>query len=101
MAEPATDDVDVDPGFEKVDGGGVSPDVRGDAPRVAGGAGGLDADSEVSHALVDSEPRQWTPGSGYEHGAVGIRCTSSEEQGELLGRLLPEWTLPPLPALPA
>src|SRR6202167_3792223 len=100
VTEPATDDIDVDTGFEKMDGGRVPPDVRRDAPRIAGAAGGLDAGGQVAHTLVDPKARQRAPGTGYEHGAVGIRSASADEQGELLGGLLPEWTCPPLAALP-
>ena len=56
VPEPPSDHVDIDAGFQEMDGRRVSPDVRRDSPLIAS-ASGLDIDGEAAHPLVNPKTR--------------------------------------------
>src|ERR1019366_10557525 len=78
VPEPTSDDVDIDTGFQQMDGRRVSPHVRRNAPLIAG-ACGLDIGGEAAYALVNPKARERLSGTGYKYGAVGLRYASTDE----------------------
>ena len=100
MAEPAADHVDVDSGFQEVDGRRVSEDMRAD---VASGrpAEAVQVAGVATHDLVDAEACEGTLAAGHEDGHRSRwRGPSGLEQVlQQLSRLRPEWTGPPLVTL--
>jgi hypothetical protein len=61
--EPTADDIDVNTSFEKINGGGMSPDMRRDLS-LPTAASGLNIGGQMANTLVDPEACQWTPGTG-------------------------------------
>jgi hypothetical protein len=78
VPEPPSDHVDIDAGFQEMDGRRVSPHVRRNTPVIAS-AGGLDIDGKTAYPLVDPETRERSSRTGYEHGAVRLRYASTDE----------------------
>lgn len=72
VTKPATDNVDVYAGLEKVDCRRVPPGVWRNVATISGRARGLDTGGEPAHPLVDSKACQRIPGSGYENSSIGI-----------------------------
>ena len=89
VSEPAADHVDLDAGFEQVDGGGMPEGVRAD-PSAGSGvveAGGVPADD-----LVDAVAGERLPAGGEHRGrrARAVAVLGLEQLLERAGGLLPE-----------
>ncbi len=75
VPEPTSDDVDVDTGFQEMNGRRVSPHMRRNTPLIASACG---LDIETAYALVNPKAREWLSRTGYEYGAVGLRYAGGE-----------------------
>ena len=94
MSEPATNYIDFDTGFQKVDRGGVAKQVRADSPRLW--AVRVPQCSMSSNDLVDTEARQGSVSYCTEDIAVRQCMLLREQLLKTLNRLLPEWADTPL-----
>ena len=78
MAEPAADDVDLDPGFEEVNGGGVAECVWADGAVLAWL---VEVAGATANDFVDPEPGERLPGRGDEHRMIGLVRGGVVDQG--------------------
>ena len=68
VAEPAADHVDLDPGFEEVNSGGVAECVWADGPVLAWL---VEMAGVTTNDFVDPVSGERLPGSRNEHGLIG------------------------------
>src|SRR5262249_27607844 len=94
VAEPATDDVDLDTGLQQMNSRRVSKHVGPDAAEAA-----FEVARVPAHDLVDAEARQRLVAARSEDGAIRRMGLRSEQEPELMRGLSPERAEPPLVAL--
>ena len=94
MSKPATNDIDLDTGFEQVDRRGMPKQVRSYSSRLR--ASCVPHCAKSSNNLVDAEARQGTVSYRAED-IAGWQCVLRRKQLlKLLHCLFPEWADEPL-----
>jgi hypothetical protein len=100
VAEPSTDDIDLDAGLEEVHGRGVPEDVRADAPVCPGALWSDETIGMAPDDLVDAKASQRPTSPRREHRGVKMVGSPLISQAlELAHRLFPQRTGPPLVTL--
>jgi hypothetical protein len=92
VAQPASDHIDLNAGFDEMDGTGVPKDVWADSPA---GMRGVEVRCVSTDDLVDAEAGERVPASREYRalrGGRGIR--GADQRTEQLGRLHPQRTGP-------
>lgn len=100
VTEPGADDVRLNAGFEKMDGGGVAKDVRCDPAPADSRRPSFDGACMAAYDSVDADARERTLPEGREDRCIR-RCAAIEEHAEEPDCLAPEGAGPPVLPAPA